>query len=81
MTKTMKSGIDLHALLGIGGTGASVALSSWNHLAGGAAALATAAYMTVLAVREFKKMKRDGKNSNGPLCENFSPKKHQTKDL
>ena len=75
MTKTMKSGIDFHTLLGVGGTGASVALSSWNYLAGGAAALATAAYMTICAVREWKKMRRDGKSSDGPLCENFAPKK------
>jgi len=76
MTKTMRSGIDWHAFAGILGTSTAVVLQNFNAIAAGMAATATAIYMLLRCVREWKRMKRDAQNT-APLCENFAPKKGQ----
>jgi Kef-type K+ transport system membrane component KefB len=71
----MKTGIDWHAFAGILGTSTAVVLQNFNAIAAGLAATATAIYMLLRVVREWRKMKRDAQSNSGPLCENFSTKK------
>ncbi|MGA2854805.1 MAG: hypothetical protein ABSE90_11840 [Verrucomicrobiota bacterium] len=57
---TMKRlGIDAHALTGGAGFCASIVVGHWSELAGGLAAVATAFYMALRAVREWVKLRRE----------------------
>jgi hypothetical protein len=52
-------GIDGHALLGMVGLVGSGILDHWSVIAGAIAASATAAYMSLRAVREWVKLRRE----------------------
>jgi hypothetical protein len=52
-------GVDVHAMLGGAGLLAAVSLDHWSTLAGCLAAVATAAYMSLRAVREWVKLRSE----------------------
>jgi hypothetical protein len=52
-------GLDGHAITGGAGFFASVFISHWSELAGGMAATATAVYMSLCAVREWVRLRRE----------------------
>lgn len=75
MTRVMKTGIDWHAGGGILGTSTAFVLQNFSQVAAGCAAGATALYMLLRVAREWRAMKREQEKGDGPLCENFAPKK------
>jgi hypothetical protein len=54
-----KIGFDIHAALGGAGLLAAISIDHWSTLAGCLAAVATAAYMSLRAVREWVKLRAE----------------------
>jgi hypothetical protein len=76
--KRMKTGIDWHAFGGILGVSSAVVLQNFSTIAAGCAAAATAIYMLLRVAREWRAMKRESENGDGPLCQNFNPVQKST---
>jgi hypothetical protein len=67
-------GVDVHSIVGMGGCFGTVTISQFNQAVGLCIGVATLAYMSFRAMREYRKMRAEGKHGFRPKIQHYRNK-------